>query len=778
MKTLLLVIANIKKRKSAAISLFLLVLFATLMLNVGLSIFLRLDTFFDEKTVELNGAHYIANFPNNESLPEKEEFIKNYSYTAKTEKEESIALNGASIPYGNGELAAKLIILNADKPRAISTLKLIDKLNTPTSNMIYLPYTFKSGGGYKLGDTINIENGKEKYFYTIGGFFEDTVLGSTMNGTLKAFMPQQSYMAISAKASSDIKYSFISAILTDSSKALDLSYSFDKKFLTGYFTVSTTIDIVNSETNYTMPIKLIAAMLIVFALIILVVSLIVIKFRVSNSIEDDMVNIGSLKGAGYTSRQIIISILMQFTLISATGGIVGITLSYAMLPMLGGIISSAVGLLWTSQIDIFSNLFSLFLVVILVSVSTLGSAVKVRRITPIAALRGGVQTHNFKKNHFPLDKAKGNLQLLLGLKSLSSSRKQNLLIILIVASLCFACIFSSIMYYNFCIDKSSLFNFVGAERCNVVIYTKSGVDTSSMFADINKMVGVKKTGTLALQDATINNKKVTMYVSDDYKKVDWDTVYKGAKPTYDNEIVISGMLAKEMNKEIGDSIKVAYGDKSSNYIITGLSQQVGNGGANTAAVTIDGYKKIYQEYEKRELSVYLDGINTKKFIENVKYKYDEQIFTLGNLDAAAESEMGSLINAITYTTILIIVMSLLVVSLILYLIIKALILKRRREFGIYKANGYTTFQLMTQIALSFIPIVGTGAVLGGIIGITLSNSMLSILFSGIGILNANFSVNIPAAIMICGGMVVTAYIVAMLVARRIKKITAYGLITE
>ncbi|WP_081765405.1 FtsX-like permease family protein [Paenibacillus pini] len=39
-----------------------------------------------------------------------------------------------------------------------------------------------------------------------------------------------------------------------------------------------------------------------------------------------------------------------------------------------------------------------------------------------------------------------------------------------------------------------------------------------------------------------------------------------------------------------------------------------------------------------------------------------------------------------------------------------MILKRKREFGILKATGYTTFQLMTQIAMSFVPIVIIGYV--------------------------------------------------------------------
>ena len=116
--------------------------------------------------------------------------------------------------------------------------------------------------------------------------------------------------------------------------------------------------------------------------------------------------------------------------------------------------------------------------------------------------------------------------------------------------------------------------------------------------------------------------------------------------------------------------------------------------------------------------------------------------------------------------------------MILYLVIKTMILKRKREFGILKATGYTTLQLMTQIALSFVPIVIAGVIMGGVLGCLYTNSLLTLLLSGAGIHNVKFIVKIPPIVMLCIGLVVLAYLVSMLISRRIKWISAYGLITE
>ncbi|WP_019244012.1 MULTISPECIES: FtsX-like permease family protein [Bacillus] len=78
------------------------------------------------------------------------------------------------------------------------------------------------------------------------------------------------------------------------------------------------------------------------------------------------------------------------------------------------------------------------------------------------------------------------------------------------------------------------------------------------------------------------------------------------------------------------------------------------------------------------------------------------------MEAAFQSQMGSTIKSISYVMILVVIMTVLAVSLILYLIIKTMIIKHKRELGILKALGYTTFQLITQITLSFLPVVIVG----------------------------------------------------------------------
>lgn len=778
MNILHLALANIKKRKSAAISLFILVILASLLLNIGLSIFTRLDSFYEKKTEKLNGAQFVSVFSNYNDVQKQIDFIHNYKYTNKVEHEDSLLLPGIEIAFSKGHLTSTVTILNEETKRTLSPIKLVEETEDLKGAKIYAPYIFKTGGGYELGDSLKIEYGKKEYTYKIAGFFEDTLLGNTISGSFKFFLPQTEYKELEKNLSSTEKSTYIAATLTDESKLSDLNKKYSKAFPSKGLLTDIKMNTENSKLNYIMPINTIAIILIAFSFIMLIVALVVVKFRVTNTIDDDIGNIGSLKAIGYTSKQILYSIMTQFMLITVIGGLLGILLSYIALPTLGNIVSASIGLLWTQQFNIWINIFSLFLMIVLVLGVTTLSGMKIKTISPIIALRGGIQTHNFKKNRFSLDKTKFGLHISLGLKNMYVNRKQNIWVMLIVTALTFACAFSSVLYYNFTFDKSSIFKLVGAEQCNVVVMEKAGKKSSNIFPAIKKIDGIKKTGMLSQKSAIINEETVMAYVSDDFDKLEWNTAFEGRQPRYDNEIAISGAISKSTGKKVGDTIKVTFNQTTKEYLITGLTQQFNDGSMKPISLTLEGYQKLYPSFERDSLSIYLDDtVTSADFTKQLKSQFGDQVI-VADMDEAFQSQMSSYIKSIFYIMVLIVIMTALTVGLILYLIVKTMIIKRKRELGILKALGYTTFQLMTQITMSFLPVVMAGVLLGGIIGCLYTNSILSILFTGLGIFNVSFTVNVPLIIAFCITIVLIAYVVSMLVARRIKHISAHGLITE
>ena len=537
------------------------------------------------------------------------------------------------------------------------------------------------------------------------------------------------------------------------------------------------LDIELVKSVSTLTINIVATILVAFAAIIVLVSLIVIRFRVSNSIEDGMANIGVLKAIGYTSGQILSSIILQFILIALSASMVGIALSYGLMPFIGGIISSLSGLVWVQNFDIIINLVSIFLVVLCVVIVTLLSAFRVRKILPVAALRGGIQTHSFRKNHFPLEKAKGGLHFLLAIKSMLANAKQNMMILLIIIALTFASVFSMVLYYNIASDKTAFVNLFGSEPANVYIAVKSDADTRELLSDIEQMDHVRKVNIFDLITTKIDGQTVYTNVTDRYNQLENNIVYEGRQPKYENEISISWVVSSQINKGIGDTVEVEYGTETKSYLVTGLSQSIGNLG-QIAAVTMEGIQQLQGDYKGTTLYAYLDGISNKDFINNVQEQYGDHIVETLDIDENIESQTGMYTAAVFAVMLMVLTITVIVVVMILYLVIKTMIIKRKKEFGVMKAIGYSTIQLMNQISISFLPVIITGVAIGGVLGYFFTNPMLSVLLSSAGVKRLDFIIHLPTILMICVGILILAYIVSMIVSRRIKKISAYGLITE
>ncbi|WP_294379519.1 hypothetical protein [uncultured Clostridium sp.] len=93
MKLLRISYFNIRKKKGASISLLVLIMLASLFLNIGLNISGSLSKFYFNKVEELHAPHYIALFENSKYNPEYLRYIEDDPRVAECETEEIISMH-------------------------------------------------------------------------------------------------------------------------------------------------------------------------------------------------------------------------------------------------------------------------------------------------------------------------------------------------------------------------------------------------------------------------------------------------------------------------------------------------------------------------------------------------------------------------------------------------------------------------------------------------------------------------------------------------------------
>ncbi len=785
-KILMLTVSNIKKTIGHTISLFIMFLIAALLLNSGLLISINFNKFFNDTCNELNTSNIYYTMPSRIYDDELRQYIRDHENLISMQEEYSIWAD-VKVKYNDEERGLTLLMNDASFNRDLSKWKFVgEHLPVESDEMsIYLPSIFRESGNYNLNDNflIHLPANNKKLDFTIKGFIEDIYFSSMETRALGIYLPHDTFVMVSDLLGESHDAVLIYANLKEINKDIEIGI----KELTGLeaTTYSSNLsnlllsfDIEIIETSRVLMAFIMAVMVIAFAFIIVAVCLIVVRFRISNSIEEDMAKIGSLKAIGYTSRQIILSIVLQFVLIALTASILGIILSYMTTPIISDVFAQQSGIKWIQGFDLYISTMSLGLIIIIVMLIAYISSRKIKRLNPIVALRGGIITHNFKKNHLPLEHSRGNISFFLAIKNLLQNKKQGIMITIIMFAVSFTGVFAVVMFYNTTVDTKAFNETPGIELSNVVLSLKTDTDHDRIKEEVINMEGVRKAQYIDDVMVVVNKYEVRAFVMEDYGAKETDTIYEGRYPKHANEIAIAGHLAKMLNKDIGDSISVEYSGVKEDYLITGFTQGTFMGGIN-ASIRRDGFIKINPNYKEQSLQIYLDkdydaGILSKK-LEGL---YKEEKLAITDMDYEIGVGAGVYTDIVSKVGITILVVTIAVVILVLYFVINSSIIRRKRELGIQKAIGYTTYQLMNQISMGLLPSTIIGVVIGCLVSATKSNAIMSLVQRGMGIMKANYVVVPLWIIEFAILLIVVSYITSILLTYRVRKISAYALITE
>lgn len=172
-------------------------------------------------------------------------------------------------------------------------------------------------------------------------------------------------------------------------------------------------------------------------------------------------------------------------------------------------------------------------------------------------------------------------------------------------------------------------------------------------------------------------------------------------------------------------------------------------------------------------SVMLDGEIILKG-DSSAYKINQ----VDDMESKLKDQLQYLSELLYMVVLIFVVISMILVAGILSMIIRVRIRKNREEYGIYKSLGYTTFELMKQNALSF----SVSAAVGGIAGIAVTwltaGQVLQLFF--VTVLGSRIQVKFDNVYLIGSGILLILFVFgfAMLKSWKIRKISAYGLITE
>ena len=179
------------------------------------------------------------------------------------------------------------------------------------------------------------------------------------------------------------------------------------------------------------------------------------------------------------------------------------------------------------------------------------------------------------------------------------------------------------------------------------------------------------------------------------------------------------------------------------------------------------------------MSYYLNlakDVDIDQFNDSVTEQFSKKLNAALNVYAIVAGSSSVYVSLMTIIVAAVLVLSVIITTLVLYLLVRTMLNNKKREYGILKALGFTTRQLIFQTAASLMPAVILSTIIGLTICSFIINPLTAVFLSSIGIVKCTFS--IPAAMIAAAGVVLILFTfsVTCLLSARIKRISPRALL--
>ena len=832
MKILRLSLFNLRKNKREAVAIVFLTMVTVFLLGTALISITKIGDIFNKAYDETGCMEYIIHF-RKDSYREVYKDILEEAYGIEDSVEAdglfAIPLN---VIEKNGEKQLHnfaFITLETEKKTEGFVIQdgrsddEIDGIEHP----IWLPYAFEMNDGYLPGDTYTIVIGGRTYPFEIAGFYNPGC-GNRDGSGMKVIVTDKDFNLLSGVLEHTDILAFNGTDEFDVGEFLNKCEELSGENVTSYAWTWWRFYESQNEVIFLQIFLGIAAFI---SFITLASTVFLMRHKISNDIEDQMQQIGVLEALGYRSREISLSYIYEYMLTAAAGAVLGTLLSVLFNPVLSRIAGQQMGRIVHMELNFVMLVMVAIAIIILTLVFALTKAATIKRYPPVVAFRKGIKAHHFGRNILPLEKTKGNINTRLAFKVFFRNIKQN-----IGAGICILLASSTLVFgvavYDFFKDEMAMLYTFGEEVPEETISLLDGVDPYAFSEELLDLPEVRKTLVcFEADDVTVEEigHESTVISYEDYSETENIFLSDGRYPEHENEIGISLYASRTYGIEVGDSVTVKGDGTRKTMIVSGIIPEASNGLINVY-LTHEGYLSLVPNDTPNLINVYLEeGVDRSEFERNLYGLYGASVAEMAEASAegstleerirnAADEQMAVLLERYGVTDVdyairigdqlitgqssvfrirdiqsyfdqiatqvtpmakaikaFVIGMAIfvgMIVAVILSILSFSNVRRQRKDLGIMKSMGYSSKDLMKQLAVSMLPstIVSTAA--GAVLGVFINH------FFWLYIMGSIIEASIPLVIVTAVLIVLFSYAVTYFAAGRVKKVSVTELITE
>lgn len=776
-----LIKSGFRKDRAVLIVFLLIITVSTMLLHTGMlvSTYPRL---YDEYVKEDGLADYLMFTAADEDTIERA--LDSIGDITEYHSEETVIIHNLTVyseKTGKEKENKSLYIQRMGDNAGYDRLRFLERDDSVSGRKLYLNLRTAYSNNLCVGDSVRLDTPVGSYEYTVAGIYQHLLMGNYYYYLL-AMVDDDSFRELQeAKRETYpgedrivyVKCSDGTDPEASLKNALDKLRGDNGEGTDGYTRIL-------GRNGYTVIVNILAGFMAAFALIMITICICMIVFTVNNNISRDIRNIGALRAVGHTVGQIRSALISEYVILGLTGTVIGIILSYVLFPVIEYLyIREISGIVWKNRFCPVITASVLAGILAVVVAAVIVSTLKIKKLHPATALRFGLKSNSFKKNHLPLSETKGELNILLALKSSLQNMGQNMIIFLVITAVAFVTQFSATLYYNAKVDITNFQRMIQGDTPDAYVdLNDSSYETAVRVRDeIEKVDGVSQVYGLWSATVYIEGSDVMLIYVTDPDNV-YCGVYEGDIMREDNEAVLGSTVAEKLGVGVGDEVVVDYNGKSARYLITGLQQSVMN---SRIYVTDGAARKLGVDTVYGDLRVRVDDADAGKVdevLERIDALGDSAVAGTRNDFRRQRSKDNMPVFAVSFIVMIMILLSIATVVLVIRLLLKTVFIKKEKEFGIKKAVGFTSTQLRYQLSLSLMPTTVLAAAAGSVLGYFMMNPLFTLILSGYGVMNADLITKPLLIIVSAAAVTLLVFVFSFVMSGKMKKISAYRLIQE
>ena len=513
---------NLKKDKKSYISFGIVVLITAIMLNLALVLVFQVDNAYDKKLEKMNTATINVCIPKAQNTNVLMSDIEALEDVSEVVCREAVFLEAVVNDFRGTDFSMNTMFYNIDEIRDINKLEIKEESVEMTEQSIYLPLYVASFGEFGLEDEIVYEVLDKKHTFLVSGVLEEMQYGNYGKGLMGAYLPENVYNEFAREYEENVVIEY-SIIAGDGTDIKDLYNEIVKLLDEQGITMLTSCDKESTKDTRTMVCNLLIFVLLVFALVILLVSVFLCKFRISISIEEDMINMGVLKALGYTGNMIIGSMVLPYILVTVIAALFGVIASYGILPILSEVLTLQAGFSFNLLFDIKALICVEIILVLIVVVFTYTGAKRIKKLQPINAIRGNGEVKKFK---------------------IFVNAKQNVLLFSVSFVLTILVAFASTLFYNVIVKPNNFISTLSEEMPDIILYPDEKYK-DYIINDLSNFSSVENVLEYTVGVVNIDDEPITVFACEDFSKVSNDLCYLGENPKEKNQIALGSAFDSE-----------------------------------------------------------------------------------------------------------------------------------------------------------------------------------------------------------------------------------------